>query len=378
MSSPVARCASVFSVNEEAWSNNRSDAAVCATESLDPSKVRSSIPTACYRKTLAAPLAMFVLAMSLYFATWFAIFQVQGLGKIGIGILNGICISIVFIIGHDACHGALVSPRWLNELIGRLAFLPSLHPLSYWEFGHNRLHHGWTNYKPKDYGWAPLSKEEFDDATAGRRLVETVGRTFFGVTLYYLVVVWWTHMAFPRAEDKKHVSRWVGLGDRLSVLAFLVGQIVVGSRLEAGAGGGAISHVVGAAFFGIIVPFAIWNWMVGFLTFMHHTHERVRWYADRDEWSFAAGALLGTVHVEFPRVVDLILQNIMFHTAHHVDTRIPLYGLPDAQCVLESAYGERVVRVLFDTRSVARTFRKCKLYDYQAHRWLDFNGNPTD
>jgi omega-6 fatty acid desaturase (delta-12 desaturase) len=68
----------------------------------------------------------------------------------------------------------------------------------------------------------------------------------------------------------------------------------------------------------------------------------------------------------------------MEHTAHHVDTRVPLYNLADAQRAVEAAYGEENVIVeRFTFAGVARTFGACQLYDYEAHRWLSFDGRPT-
>src|SRR5205814_10349109 len=95
---------------------------------------------------------------------------------------------------------------------------------------------------------------------------------------------------------------------------------------------------------GIIVPFLLWNWLMGFVVFQHHTHPKVPWYGDESDWTFYAGQIQSVIHVELPRPVELILHNIMEHTAHHVDPRIPLYNLENAQKQLEQAYaGDLVV-----------------------------------
>lgn len=89
------------------------------------------------------------------------------------------------------------------------------------------------------------------------------------------------------------------------------------------------------------------------------------------------GALQGTVRIVFPPALDLILHNIMFHTAHHVDTAVPLYRLPEAQLALERAYDSDVIRVPFTLRYAVENLRRCKLYDYRNHQWLDFSGVPS-
>src|SRR5580693_8438110 len=57
----------------------------------------------------------------------------------------GVLLAVLFVVGHDACHGSFTSRRWLNSLIGRVAFLPTLTPYSTWELSHNLTHHVYTN-----------------------------------------------------------------------------------------------------------------------------------------------------------------------------------------------------------------------------------------
>ena len=55
------------------------------------------------------------------------------------GVLAGHAIAILFTIGHDACHQALTPSLPLNRWIGRLVFIPSLHAVSLWVLGHNKI-----------------------------------------------------------------------------------------------------------------------------------------------------------------------------------------------------------------------------------------------
>src|SRR5262245_48336627 len=41
----------------------------------------------------------------------------------------GVLLAVLFVVGHDACHGSYTSRRWLNSLLGRIAFLPTVTPL---------------------------------------------------------------------------------------------------------------------------------------------------------------------------------------------------------------------------------------------------------
>jgi omega-6 fatty acid desaturase (delta-12 desaturase) len=204
-----------------------------------------------------------------------------------------------------------------------------------------------------------------------------VGRTFFGVVIHYAVVIWWPRFAFPCAEDRGGVGR-VGALERLTGAMFVLAQLVGGFELQARRGGTSpMRELVLSAGLGVLVPFLLFTWLIGLVTFLHHNHEHVRWYDRREEWSFARGSLFGTVHVRPGTVIDRILLNIMFHTAHHVDTRVPLYRLPRTQRALEEVYGNRIIQSRFSMQTALETFRDCKLYDYRKHVWLDFAGHPT-
>ena len=92
-----------------------------------------------------------------------------GAGALFYLLFNGMFIGTFFIVGHDACHGSLTPFDSVNRVLGRIAFLPSLAPYITWEFAHNRIHHSYTNWRGKDYAWAPFSKEEYDRMPAWRR-----------------------------------------------------------------------------------------------------------------------------------------------------------------------------------------------------------------
>jgi omega-6 fatty acid desaturase (delta-12 desaturase) len=103
----------------------------------------------------------------------------------------------------------------------------------------------------------------------------------------------------------------------------------------------------------------------------------VPWYNDEEEWSFFKGQVQNGVHVRLPRLVEVLLHNIMDHTAHHVDMKIPLYNLPAQQKRLEAAYPDDITISPWEVLAFHRTLRICQLYDYENHRWLRFDGTPT-
>ncbi len=64
----------------------------------------------------------------------------------------------------------------------------------------------------------------------------------------------------------------------------------------------------------------------------------------------------------------------MEHPAHHLDVRIPLYNLEAAHRVLNEP-AQVVAAVLVPL--IRDCVSHCKLYDYDAQHWTDFNGRQT-
>ena len=342
--------------------------------------VRGVLPAESRDRSLVVGLSYFAAAAIVYSATFAAIGLVAGWSaRVGWSLVNGLTVGILFIVGHDACHGSLTPDGALNKWLGRIAFLPSLHPFAAWEYSHNALHHGWTNLRGKDPVYAPRTLAEFRALPRWRQRMERLYRSWPGLLPLYLLTIWWPLEIAPDVEHRSHIDkRGTFVFDRALVFAFPV--------LQAAVLGTVVSHQhlasPGTAWatvaLALIAPFLAFSWLIAFATFQHHTHPLVLWYDDENEWNYFRSQVQGTVHVEFPRWVELLLNNIMEHTAHHVDTRVPLYNLTAAQDALEEAFGaENVITERFSFKGMSRTFRACQLYDYGLHRWLTFDGVPT-
>jgi len=277
----------------------------------------------------------------------------------------GLQIARLFVLGHDACHQALFTRRDANRWIGRLTFMPSLTPFSTWEVGHNLGHHAYTNLRGKDYVWAPLSKVEFDALPKWRRNLERFYRSGFGFGAYYLIELWWRKLFFV---TRKHIAnpRPAFLGDSLLVLAFAIAWIG-GLVAAAHATHQPASTLV---LFGFLLPLLLWGSLMGAVIYLHHTHPRLVWYRDMDEWEAARDAC-NTVYVQIPLKLGRALNNIMEHPAHHMDARIPLYRLEAANRAL------RVPGQITQTltlKSVRECIACCKLYDFDTRQWTGFDG----
>jgi len=306
----------------------------------------------------ALALAIFT-ADALIYATGFWMLTTLPWGwqaKLPLSILLGVVITRFFIVGHDAAHGAFTGARCLNGFIGRVAMLPSLHPYSLWQVGHNRVHHSFTNLKGLDFIWIPLSPEEFRALPCWRRTLEHFYRSPFGFGIYYLVEIWWKYLSpkgITALKDRAAVY-WLDLA---LVGAFFTAQIIVAGR---------------SAVTAVVIPFLVSNWLMGFIIYNHHTHPSVRFFTKRSEWRFYEGQLQGSVHVIFRGGIGAVFHQIMEHTAHHLSAKVPLYRLRAAQRYLERELGGGLVIEKWSLAGFRETLRRCQLYDYDRHAWIPF------
>jgi omega-6 fatty acid desaturase (delta-12 desaturase) len=348
-----------------------------STAAVSVKHIRDTLPGASRERSTVKGVAYFAVSVAVYCASFALIAYPAGWwGRVGLALANGLAVGILFIVGHDACHGSLTPRSTLNRWLGRLAFLPSLHPYAAWEYSHNALHHGWTNLKGKDPVYCPRTVAEYRALSPLRRRLERLYRSWPGLVALYIGEIWWPLEIAPNPEHRRHIDkRGTFVFDRAIVAAFPVVQAAVLFAIGSDA---SIAHRIGVALLGAVVPFFAFAWLIGFATFQHHTHPRVIWYADEAEWNFFRAQVQGTVHIVFPRWIEVMLHNIMEHTAHHVDTRVPLYHLTNAQSAIEAAFGEEnVITEPFTFAGMTRTFRSCQLYSYDTHQWLSFDGVPT-
>lgn len=332
----------------------------------DPLREINGILQPYARPELARPLLIFAIDIAVLAGlTWASLHAGSLWIRVLLAPFQGLAIALLFVVGHDACHGSFTSRRWLNQWIGRLAFLPSLHSYSLWAHGHNRIHHRYTNVRSVDYVFRPLDPSEYAALPPLRRWLYRIDRSAWGHGVYYLRI-WLTKMVLPlpRREYRPKATHWF---DGALVIGFAMVAISVLAR----------SHGAAGVLWGFAVPFLLWNHIMGFVIYLHHTEPGSKWYGDHDEWSFAEAQLGETVHVRFPRWINWLIHNILEHTAHHLKTSIPLYRLAEAQEALERALPEKVKVVDWSLATYLDSVRRCKLYDYGRHLWVGFEKNRT-
>lgn len=288
--------------------------------------------------------------------------------KLICSIFLGLFYALFFIVGHDACHQSFTPSRKLNELIGILAFCPTLHNFGLWRIGHNQIHHGNTNFKPMDYVYTPLNREEYSRLAPIRKLVYRHYRTALGHMLYYMIEIWAKKMTNPGPYFKVNQVNNTYWKYQIPVLVYflsLIGFCLWYSKLE-------LDHFLGLMTNLFLIPFLLWNWIMGFAIYQHHTHPQTRWFENRREWDYWESQIENSVHIRFPGYINYFLHHIMEHTAHHADMSIPMYRLRTAQNIIEQHYSGKIKIVDWKVRFYLDTLKKCKLYNTNLHRWEQF------
>ena len=117
--------------------------------------------------------------------------------------------------------------------------------------------------------------------------------------------------------------------------------------------------------------------MMGYTVYYQHTHPQVPWFRTRGEADAYGGQHQRMVTILHSRLWGRLTHEIMEHNAHHVHPQIPHCRLRAAQRRL----GELAVPTFLAERLtpayIVDVNLRCKLYDYDRHCWLDFDGRPT-
>jgi omega-6 fatty acid desaturase (delta-12 desaturase) len=245
-------------------------------------------------------------------------------------------IAGLFVIAHDAAHGALFGSKPLNALVGRLAMLPSWHVYEGWVLGHKRLRHR------IEWSW-------------------------WGAGAYYLREVWWNKMIVGRPP-----ARWRAAVRRDRIL---VGAVVGAAAVAlAWAGWQQGDGPLGAAWMVarvLVLPFLGFSFIIGSFVHVHHVQPDIRWWPRR-EWNKFRGQMEGTTVLRAPAGLNFFVHWIMVHVPHHVDVRIPMYNLELATEAIEVAFPGTVHDAPLRFRDFVANTRTCKLYDFDEGRWFTY------
>jgi acyl-lipid omega-6 desaturase (Delta-12 desaturase) len=336
------------------------------TDSLNA--VRDIIPARCYqrsaRRATLALVQAFVLwllpVVALLFTdTWYFVLPLW--------LFAGLAVAGLFVLGHDASHGALVTSRSANRLIAQVCMAPSAHVEAAWDLGHNRIHHGYTTREGFDFVWHPLTPEQYRELGTFAKLQHRLEWSWIGSGAYFLRSVWWDKMWRYNAPGKR---RNAIIRDKTTLTIAMVLALGGAATFGALTGGLVAAFWVPVKLF--VVPFLLFVHIIGWTVYVHHVAPDIRWWP-RKEWSQFRGQMESTTILRMPRLVNrLWFHNIFVHVPHHVDARIPFHQLPAAAAAIAEHYPDTVRSGRLTMRDYLHTTKSCKLYDFEQGTWLTY------
>lgn len=330
-----------------------------------------AIPPECYRRPTWLGVAYLARATWIYTILLWALWRFDHpLALLLLWPLTGLAISGLFVLAHDAAHEALFDSSRLNQLVARLALLPTLHAAAVWTLGHNRIHHVHTNRAGVDFVWHPLSPEQFVELSARQQRLHRFEWSPAGMGLYYLRHIWWQRMmCFPAPQRFAEVFR----ADRALVLVYAglgsLGLVLLGYR----SGG-----LPAAAWLWIklgLMPWLLWNYFIAGTVFLQHADPSSAWLQD-PQWRRTRGQVESSTNFVVPRWYNLFAHNIYLHLPHHIDPSIPFYHLPAALTALQARYPDLVRVDRLTWRHFLSVMQRCKLFDFTRGEWSDFSLTP--
>ncbi len=331
------------------------------------------IPSEAYDNPTWKGLAYFARDLVIYAVVVLALVSTDNpFFVVGLWVLASMSVAGLFIIGHDAAHEALFKSRRLNSVVGHLAMLPSWHVYEAWVLGHNRIHHGHTVREGMDFVWHPVTPDQYAAMSRFQRVRHRVEWSWWGSGLYYLREIWLNKMITfnPPAKWARAIRR---------DLLFMVAGVGVGMALFGWLGWVVYGSAAGVAWMivkVVVVPFLGFNFVIGSVVHVHHVQPDIRWYPRR-EWTKFRGQMEGTTILRAPRVLDLYFHSIFVHIPHHVDMRIPFYGLESAAAAIKAEYPETIHDEKLRFRDFMANSRQCKLYDFEQGHWYTYDEAMT-
>jgi len=286
---------------------------------------------------------------------------------IGLEIVMALVVSALFVVGHDAAHGALFSSKRMNSTVAHLTFLPSFHVYEGWVLGHNRVHHPYTVRQGYDFVWHPITPGQYAAMGPWGRAVHRFEWSWAGCGAYYAHQVWWKKMMVG-----SNPARWVKAirRDRWIVTAFIVGMLALFTLIGV-ASGDSLAGILWLDARTVVLPFVGFACCIGTVVHVHHIAPDIRWWK-KAEWNKFKAQMQGTTVLRAPRGFNFFFHWIMVHVPHHVDMRVPMYHLEEAAAAIEAAFPGSVIDKPLRFGDFVSNTRACKLYDFDEGRWMTY------
>lgn len=298
---------------------------------FDQATLKRAIPRRCFEPSTLRSLLYIVFDVAVIVACYIALsFTQQWYYELPLIFLIGTMCWSLFVIGHEAGHGAFSKSRTINTVAGILTHAPLLVPYRGWQRSH-ATHHMKTGH---------LQEEEVFRACRAEQ--DWLSRKILFRSGIFLVIGWPMYLLGFRnitTYDPVHGSHFLPASDlytkhvRISWLlsvAAVVGFLALYIALGVAFGWGfALKY--------IIAPYFIFAMWLTFVTYMQHVAPEVPVY-DTGDWSYLKGALASVDRNYGP--FNWLTHHIGDqHVIHHIFPTIPHYRAEEAMAAIEPILG---------------------------------------
>lgn len=298
---------------------------------FEQATLKRAIPKHCFEPSTLRSLVYLVFDVAVIAACYIALsFTQQWYYELPLIVLIGTMCWSLFVIGHEAGHGAFSKSRTINTLVGILTHAPLLVPYRGWQRSH-ATHHMKTGH---------LQEEEVFRACRAEQ--DWLTRKILFRSGIFLVIGWPMYLLGFRnitTYDPVHGSHFLPVSDlytkhvRISWLlsiAAVAGFLAIYIALGAVFGWGfALKYIV--------APYFIYAMWLTFVTYMQHVAPEVPVY-DTGDWSYLKGAL-ATVDRNYGPFNWLTHHIGDQHVIHHIFPTIPHYRAEEAMAAIEPILG---------------------------------------
>ncbi len=327
---------------------------------LQLKEIIKSLPKAHFEKDTAKAWKHVLISVSAVIAGYCAIIFLPSFLLPFAWFFTGTALTGFFVIGHDAGHRSFAKRRWVNDLVGHIAFLPLIYPFHPWRILHDH-HHLHTNKIEEDNAWYPWLADGFAQANPIYRALYKAARGYFWWlgSIGHWAILHFDLRNFKRRDHAKALS---------SMIVVVVFAIIFFPTLIATTG-----------FWGVIkfwlMPWMVYHFWMSTFTIVHHTIPEIS-FQPAAQWNAGDAQLAGTVHCTYPRWIEILCHDINVHVPHHISTGIPSYNLRKAHAHLKENWGEHMVERKFNWALMKSIATECHLYHpetaYQSFRDAGF------
>lgn len=239
----------------------------------------------------------------------------------------------LWVLGHECGHGAFVSSRWLNDVVGFVIHSALLVPYFSWQYTHAK-HHKFTNHLTKGETHVPMTQKGFIKTFGAIQrmagacvfpILQMITNTMFGWQMYLVLNTtggrtqadgetpldkrrskdhFTPNQIFPKRMHPKVVLSTVGVVGFIAMLMYCLTPKEI--------------------FYWYVGPYVIVNGWLVMYTFLQHTHENIPHFAN-PEYEFIHGAL-STIDRPYNWLTNFLHHDIgSTHILHHINYKIPHY-----------------------------------------------------